>query len=276
MPTRRRPALLGLALLLGIPCASRPADASEYRVVEVENGGTIQGHVKLDRAIRIPRYAVGEFHAKQYGSDELESDRIRYDSVTLGLADCVLSIQGIAAGKDWPEAMRDPRRKHTVAVVSGRYEPHVSWLRPRTQLSLTNRDACEHNVHGYRNTLLQNQFNLMLAVGGTVDSSDEAFLEKPGLYLLRDDTHRWMTGSILAFDHPYVAGPTGRDGRYEITSVPPGTWEIACWHEGLLHTVVTGPQGIVGYDYGVDVVLTQTVTVEPGKTATLDFTVIAP
>ena len=41
-----------------------------------------------------------------------------------------------------------------------------------------------------------------------------------------------MTAYILVADHPYTA-VTGEDGRFVIDGVPPGSYRIRMWHEGV-------------------------------------------
>jgi hypothetical protein len=42
-------------------------------------------------------------------------------------------------------------------------------------------------------------------------------------------THQWMRGWIFVTDD--VAAVTGPDGRFTLPDVPPGTYQIAVWHE---------------------------------------------
>jgi len=45
------------------------------------------------------------------------------------------------------------------------------------------------------------------------------------------DIHKWMSGYVWAFDHPYAA-VTKEDGTYEIKNVPTGVEvKIVAWHE---------------------------------------------
>jgi hypothetical protein len=46
------------------------------------------------------------------------------------------------------------------------------------------------------------------------------------------DIHKWMTGYIRVFDHPYFA-VTDADGRFEIKNAPAGTWRLIAWQEGV-------------------------------------------
>ena len=46
------------------------------------------------------------------------------------------------------------------------------------------------------------------------------------------DVHGWMNAYVGVLDHPYFA-VTGRDGKFELKGLPPGTYTIEAWHEKL-------------------------------------------
>ena len=46
------------------------------------------------------------------------------------------------------------------------------------------------------------------------------------------DVHGWMNAYVGVLDHPYFA-ITGKDGKFELKTLPPGTYTIEAWHEKL-------------------------------------------
>ncbi len=40
-----------------------------------------------------------------------------------------------------------------------------------------------------------------------------------------------MNAEMMVVSHPYYA-VTDQDGRFELTDVPPGDYEVVAWHEG--------------------------------------------
>ena len=46
------------------------------------------------------------------------------------------------------------------------------------------------------------------------------------------DIHSHMNAFILVFSHPFFA-LTDTDGRYRIDNVPPGTYNVIAWNEGM-------------------------------------------
>jgi len=54
-------------------------------------------------------------------------------------------------------------------------------------------------------------FNFSSEPGTRKDDIEQAFLEKPGVYILKCDIHPWMSGYVHVVDHPY----------YDLTSAAP-------------------------------------------------------
>ncbi len=57
-------------------------------------------------------------------------------------------------------------------------------------------------------------------------------MSTPGLVTLRcNGGHVWMNAEMFVIPHPYYA-VTDESGRFELSDVPPGTYQIVAWHEG--------------------------------------------
>ena len=155
------------------------------------------------------------------------------------------------------------------------YVPHVQVVRAGTQLVVLNSDPVEHNLHAFKNTELVEQFNFGTPPGARKPDVPEARLKSPAKYIVKCDIHPWMNATVHATAHPYYA-VTGKDGRFTLENVPPGTWTLVCWHEGMTWSAVVKDGAIAGYNYGKDVEVSAKVTVTTGGETTHDFEVPAP
>ena len=127
------------------------------------------------------------------------------------------------------------------------YGPRIVGVRVGQPLVIRNDDELLHNVHS--SSRAGNEFN----VGQPNAGASYTFTPRaPELMLkLGCDVHRWMTAYVGVLSHPYFA-VSGGSGRYTIAQVPPGTYTIRSWHE----------------QFGER---TQSVTVRPGASTTVDF-----
>jgi hypothetical protein len=158
--------------------------------------------------------------------------------------------------------------------------PSVRCVRTGTGLTLANELVREEmNLMAFPSRLgrvdrSRVQFNVMISAGVTLPPNDDTRLHQPGLYTVRcicsGLTH--LHANVLAFEHPYVFGPTGLDGRFHLPGVPPGTYRLVCWHGPFTLATREDPPGALQYEYGQPLEVVQDVVVEPGRRATADFT----
>jgi plastocyanin len=127
-----------------------------------------------------------------------------------------------------------PRLSTQVEQKGCEYGPHVMTLTAGSDLEIVNSDPILHNVHARQATAdgLQTVFNIAQPVRGQRTKVD-APLDKPGIVALTCEAgHPWMTAYILVASHPFVATSDDR-GEFVINDVPPGTYPIKMWHEGI-------------------------------------------
>ncbi len=107
------------------------------------------------------------------------------------------------------------------------YEPNVQIIAKDSTLQVKNSDPILHNIHSYLGTTTV--INLAEPKQGMVIPKK---ITKAGGMTLKCDIHNFMRGAIFTADNPYAV-LTGKDGTFEIKDVPPGTYEIALFHEVL-------------------------------------------
>jgi hypothetical protein len=108
------------------------------------------------------------------------------------------------------------------------YTPHVLGLRANQPLEVSNSDNTLHNIHAMPETNREfNQGQAMAGIKNTV-----TFATPEVLIRFKCDVHSWMHAYIGVVDHPYFA-VSGSGGKFELKTVPPGTYTIEAVHEKL-------------------------------------------
>jgi plastocyanin len=189
--------------------------------------GAIAGRVELRRAAspaeRRPTVAdLGTPAAALDISDRLKSV-VYLDSAPRGAFEQV----------ETPRAVMDQRGE--------RFVPHVLAITTGTIVDFPNSDRIYHNVFSLSKT---RQFDLgRYAVG----HSKPVRFDRAGVVRVFCDIHSHMNAFILVFSHPFYS-LTDNDGRYRIDNVPPGSYNVIAWNEGVSSEArpVIVPDGGVG------------------------------
>ena len=119
-----------------------------------------------------------------------------------------------------------------------RFVPHVLAVTTGTVVDFPNSDRIFHNVFSLSKT---RPFDLGRYAAGR---SKAVTFDRPGIVRVFCDIHSHMNAFILVFNHPFFA-LTDMDGRYRIDNVPPGTYNLVAWNEGVSSEprAVTVPDG---------------------------------
>ena len=174
-------------------------------------------------------------------------------------------LEGISTG----EPAR-PRASTRVDQTACAYGPHTMTLPAGGSLEIINNDPILHNVHARQATAdgLLTVFNIAQPIRGQRTKVDTA-LDKPGIVALTCEAgHPWMTAYILVANHPYVA-TSDDNGEFLIENVPPGTYPIKMWHEGVrLSRVIPSVQV---FEYEEPYETTAQIVVPPNGEAVVNF-----
>ena len=125
-----------------------------------------------------------------------------------------------------------------------KFVPTVLAISTGDTVHFLNHDGVDHNVYSPDNE----GYNLgMIHKGAAFDHK----FDKPGVYTQLCSVHPEMLAYIYVGENPFEA-VVGKNGKYKIDKVPPGTYQVAIWNAHL-----KGPA--------------QTITVAAGKSAEAKF-----
>jgi hypothetical protein len=210
-----------LTLLLVAACEA--FGQSDYRVISVSSGGTISGTVKwagpLPGNLAFP--VTKDPQICDPDSKKIADLERLIVGPLGGVANTIVYLKNISRDKalDLPEDRRHLDQKHC------RYIPHILLVPENAILSMQSSDATLHTIHMDGAAT----YNLPFPFPGQVSSRT---LSNPGLVHIRcNGGHTWMSAELFVVRQPYYA-VTGESGKFELTDVPPGTYQIVAWHEG--------------------------------------------
>jgi plastocyanin len=141
---------------------------------------------------------------------------------------------------------REPGR----AVMDQRNEtfvPHILAVTAGTVVDFPNSDQTYHNVFSLSKA---QRFDLGRYAAG---KSKSVRFVRPGVVRVFCDIHSHMNAFVLVFSHRFF-DVTDADGRFTLTSVPPGTYSVVAWYEGearAQRAVTVPPAGVVDLEFVV-------------------------
>ncbi len=195
--------------------------------VRSARNGAIRGKVELRRppAAAEARPNVADFGAAAAAPDI--SDRLK----------SVVYLESAPRG-----AFETVETTHAVMDQRGeRFVPHVLAITTGTIVDFPNSDHIYHNVFSLSKT---RPFDLGRYAAG---HSKPVRFDRPGIIRVFCDIHSHMNAFILVFSHPFFS-ITDTDGRYRIDNIPPGTYSVVAWNEG----VASEPRAVTVSDSGIE------------------------
>lgn len=200
--THLLPLLLVGALILLSPSV-RPLGAAR--------NGTITGRVELRRAPVPPGRRPG---VADLGTPAVQPSAERQMSVVY----LETAPRGAFDQNEPARVVMDQRNETFV--------PHVLAITTGTTVDFPNSDRIYHNVFSLSKA---RQFDLgRYAVG----RSKSVRFDRSGIVRVFCDIHSHMSAFILVFSHPFFS-VTDPAGRYRIENVPPGSYTLVAWNEGV-------------------------------------------
>lgn len=231
---------LMLAHTRGRP-APRKRRKTSYKVIDVKNGGTIEGVViykgRLPKPTKIQivkDHDVCDHHAK-------EVPLVRRNDENQ-VAQAVVFLSNIRKGKKLPKTKTGP----IIDQKGCEFHPHVQLMFKKQDFTILNSDPVLHNIQANLN--FRTVFNHVTPKQGV---KVQEYFADTGLAILNCNAHSWMKGYVYIPYNPY-AQVTGEDGAFKLTDVPAGEYELAVWQEYFGEQIVD-------------------VKVQAGQTTTVEF-----
>jgi len=204
-----------LAVLVSLMLGGQ-VHAAKYAESEVANGGTIQGKVTYNGAVKMRTVLPTKDKEVCGKSRKIPTVMVGEDGA---VQDSVVVLKGIASGKAWPQMERP-----LINNIGCIFEPHVQ-ISKRGKVDILNSDPVLHNTHGYYGKATA--FNVGLPFK---DAKVTKILKRTGEVRIDCDAHGWMLGWIYVVDNPYFM-QTGADGSFVLSDVPPGDYTLVVWQE---------------------------------------------
>lgn len=199
-------------LSLTISCAAVAiVVAADLPRVHAARNGVVRGIVELRRAARAPE--------RRPGIGDLGAPAVQLSSAKQ------MSVVYLDAAPRGAFEQVEPTR----AVMDQRnetFEPHVLAITIGTTVEFPNSDRIYHNVFSLSKA---QRFDLGRYATG---KSKAIRFDRPGIVRVFCDIHSHMNAFILVFSHPFFA-VTDADGRYRIDNIPPGSYNLVAWNEGV-------------------------------------------
>lgn len=210
-----------LAPMRGVLCIALCLTFSSFAY-----GGSISGTCRYEGTV--PQFKPINPASDPVCAEMHRQEPIVNESLVLGpkqtLANVFVEIVGGLPKKDWPV----PTTPVTLSQRGCRYRPHVFAVRVGQTLEVLNPDRTFHNVNGMPR--VNPPFNK--GMPEQVERIEIVFQQPEPPFPIKCDVHPWMLAYCAVVDHPFYA-VSDAEGRFEITGVEPGTYEVRAWHEKL-------------------------------------------
>ncbi len=222
-------AVIAATAILWSPGAAR----SEYREIEVKDGGKITGKVSFHGEVpldAIERYPIS---GKSPGCGRGHRDVATIDVEGDALRGSFVLLDGMTEGKKWPQA-----GEAVLDQQDCRFVPALQIVRSGTRMTIRNSDdGVLHNINMRELIELSSGrmvygtvFNIAQPIVGEVM---KRISPKKSPYLsVSCELHNFMIAHVLAPEHPYAA-LVDDDGTFVLDNVPPGEHSVVAWHPKL-------------------------------------------
>ncbi len=227
------------------------ADAETYNVVTIKNGGSIKGRIVFKGIPPKPEKISITRDREFCGKDKRVISWVRVNNG--GLAETVVYLDKVMEGKDWPasqgrvehldlpggkaEGLVTDDGTYVIDQEDCRFLPWIRVYKRGADLVVKNSDPILHNID--MRELLSNAKKIIFNITqrGTPDKPAKDLHKKISprrspFLMINCDAHNFMFSWGFAAENPYAV-VVNRDGTYEISDIPAGTYKLRAWHPSL-------------------------------------------
>lgn len=200
-----------------------------YQEIDVKNGGTIKGDVKMVGSMPFPRV----YHLILFPNIDMcaevdtdnEMNRVLDDfkvSPNGGLKDTIITLEHVEAGK--------PFNKEPIAIRSEncKFFPDVNLIRQGESFQVDNIDAVMHNSQVYQKERGKILLNIPIPAE-EVSEGKIVFKKHFKIMQMICGMHEFMQTWGYRVQNPYYF-KTDSDGNFNIGDIPPGEYVVNAWH----------------------------------------------
>lgn len=198
--------------------------------MEVQNSGIIEGVVTYRGSVPPPRMIQVVKDHEVCDARDKSQDLIKLNEEHQ-VREVVVFLSDIKAGKPLPV----PEQRPVLDQKTCTFAPHVLVLVAGQPFEIVNSDPVAHNAN-----CVQSRISLFNPLQPKQGMRSEFTIKRPGLARFNCAVHNWMNAYAWVLWHPYYA-ITGEDGKFVLSDVPPGEYELVAWqeHVGERDTKVT-------------------------------------
>lgn len=244
-----------------------------------DTAGVIRGQVIWQGAIpQVPSYRApvspGSEHAGDPRRDWPNPNTPHIDPQTKAVADAVVFLRGVDPRRAQPwdlPPVRIELRDFRIHILQGHRDGASAFVRRGEAIEMMSVQPIYHSLQARGAAFFSLAFP-------DVDDPCSRRLDRRGLVeLMSGCGHFWMRGWLFVEDHPYYTH-TDAQGRFSLSNVPPGQYELVCWlpdwHEAA-RELDAETAHICRLTFRPPVEIVQPIAVDPRQTQTIPIRVSA-